>query len=70
MSARSGLAAGLGVELGEDGRIGCDVHGRTNVPGVYGAGDVVRGLNQVSVAVGEGSAAAIDVHNGLPRNYA
>ena len=70
VDARSGLAAGLGVALGKDGRMACDEHGRTNVPGVYGAGDVVRGLNQVSVAVGEGSAAAIDIHNGLPRNYA
>lgn len=70
VQARSGLAASLGVTLGDDGRMACDVHGRTDVPGVYGAGDIVRGLNQVSVAVGEGSAAALDVHNGLPRNYA
>ncbi|MBE7219734.1 MAG: NAD(P)/FAD-dependent oxidoreductase [Caulobacteraceae bacterium] len=68
--ARSRLAARLGVRLGEDGRMDADLHGRTDVAHVWGAGDIVHGLNQIAVAVGEGSAAAIDMHNSLPRNYA
>ena len=70
VTARSGLAADLGAELGDDGRMVCDAHGASNVEGLYGAGDIVRGLNQVSVAAAEGSIAAVAIHNGLPRNYA
>ncbi len=70
VTPRTRLARDLGVALGDDGRLDCDLHGRTGAPGVWAAGDIVHGLNQVAVAVGEGSAAAIDVHNSLPRNYA
>ena len=40
-------------------------HQETSVPGLYAAGDVVRGLNQISTAEGEGAIAATDVHNRL-----
>ncbi|MDB5467662.1 MAG: thioredoxin reductase, partial [Phenylobacterium sp.] len=40
-------------------------HQETSVPGLYAAGDVVRGLNQISTAEGEGAIAATDVHNAL-----
>lgn len=70
VAARNDLARQLGAELGSDGRMMCDEHGRSNVPGLYGAGDIVRGLNQISVATAEGSVTAIAIHNSLPRNYA
>ncbi len=70
VTARSAIAAQLGVALGPDGRMDCDLHGRTAVEHVWGAGDIVHGLNQIAVAVGEGASAAIDIHNSLPRNFA
>jgi thioredoxin reductase (NADPH) len=36
------------------------------VKGLYAAGDLVRGLNQIAVAVGEAAIAATAVHNALP----
>ena len=67
---KNGLAVQVGAELGEDGRLVCDDHGRTSVPGLYAAGDIVRGLNQVVVAFAEAAVAATAVHNSLPRNFA
>ena len=60
----------MGARLGEDGRLEVDAHGMTSMEGVYAAGDLVRGLNQVAVAYGEAAQAAIAVHNSLPRNFA
>jgi thioredoxin reductase (NADPH) len=37
------------------------------VPGLYAAGDVVRGLNQISVATGGAAIAAAAMHLALPR---
>lgn len=70
VTPRNDLARQIGAELGPDGRMVCDEHGRTNIQGLYGAGDIVRGLNQISVATAEGSITAIAIHNSLPRNYA
>jgi thioredoxin reductase (NADPH) len=44
-----------------------DEHLRTNVPGLYAAGDIVKALNQISVAVGHAAIAATDIHNSLTR---
>lgn len=53
------LAVSLGVRLNEDGYIEADTEGRTNVPGVFAAGDVTRLFShQVVTAAHEGSAAA------------
>jgi thioredoxin reductase (NADPH) len=35
------------------------------VPGLYAAGDVVAGLNQLSVATGHAAIAATHIHNDL-----
>ena len=67
---RNVLARSVGARLGEDGRLEVDARCMTSVDGVYAAGDLVRGLNQVAVAWGEAAQAAIAVHNSLPRNYA
>ena len=42
-----------------------DDHQATSVPGVYAAGDVVRGLNQIAVATAEAAVAATAIHNAL-----
>jgi len=65
-SARSGLAARLGVETAECDKIVVDDHQRTSVPGLYAIGDVVRGLNQIAVAAGQAAIAATAIHNALP----
>ncbi|CAI48785.1 thioredoxin-disulfide reductase [Natronomonas pharaonis DSM 2160] len=59
------LAESLGVELNDDGTIGVDDHGRTNVDGVYAVGDVTPGHNQIPVAMGEGARCGIGNHYDL-----
>ena len=57
---------GIGAALiDETGCILVDRHQRTNVPGVYAAGDVVLGLDQISHAMGEGGVAATTIRNDL-----
>ncbi len=54
-----GLAKELGVTLADNGYIETDVEQKTNVPGVYAAGDVTRiHSHQVTTAVHEGATAA------------
>ena len=60
------LAQQLGAEL-HDGNIKVDSHQRTSVPGVYAAGDVVLGLDQISHAMGEGGVAATTIRNDLAK---
>lgn len=60
------LAAQIGVALNpETGCITVDSHQRTSVPGVYAAGDIVIGLDQISHAMGEGGVAATTIRNDL-----
>jgi thioredoxin reductase (NADPH) len=59
------LAAGLDVEMDTQGRLVVDEHQNTSAPGLYAAGDLVRGLNQLTVAEAEGAIAATDIHNRL-----
>lgn len=62
---RSKLAVEAGAKLDENGRLLVGEHQETSVPGLYAAGDVVRGLNQISTAEGEGAIAATHIHNSL-----
>jgi thioredoxin reductase (NADPH) len=62
---RSQLAVRAGAKLDGSGRLVVGEHQETSVPGLYAAGDVVRGLNQISTAEGEGAIAATDIHNRL-----
>jgi thioredoxin reductase (NADPH) len=64
-TAHCGLAHGLGALLTEDGCIKVDAHQRTNLPGLYAAGDVVIGLDQISHAMGEAGVAATTLRNDL-----
>jgi thioredoxin reductase (NADPH) len=62
------LAEQLGARLNEDGCIGVDAHQRTSVPGLYAAGDVVIGLDQISHAMGDGGVAATTIRNDLAKD--
>ena len=55
----------VGATLAEDGCFLCDEKMRTSVPGLYAAGDVVHGLDQISHAMGEGGQAATTIRNDL-----
>ncbi len=59
------LAEQAGARLGENGCIAVDRHQRTSIPGLYAAGDVVIGLDQISHAMGEGGVAATTIRNDL-----
>jgi thioredoxin reductase (NADPH) len=66
LHARSDLATTLGAEHDGDGALIVDEHQLTSVPGLYAAGDVVQGLAQISVAMGQAAIAATAIHNELP----
>ena len=59
------LAQALGARRDDDGRLTVDAHQMTSVDGLYAAGDVVRGLNQIAVATAEAAVAATAIHNAL-----
>jgi thioredoxin reductase (NADPH) len=65
-TARSELAVQLGAETADCGDIVVDDHQATSVAGLYAVGDVVPGLNQISVAAGQAAVAATRIHNTLP----
>jgi len=64
-----GLANKIGVELTGDGYIKHDSHHRTNIPGIYSAGDVEGGYKQIVTAAGQGSGAAISIFEDLMNPY-
>ena len=55
----------VGAKLADDGCFRCDSNQRTSVSGLYAAGDVVHGLDQISHAMGEGGVAATTIRNDL-----
>ena len=59
------LGTMVGAKLADDGCFLCDSHQRTSVQGLYAAGDVVHGLDQISHAMGEGGVAATTIRNDL-----
>jgi thioredoxin reductase (NADPH) len=62
---RNELATALGARCDENNALIVNAHQQTSVEGVYAAGDVVRGLNQVVVGAAEAALAATDIHNRL-----
>ncbi|MEO5867869.1 MAG: NAD(P)/FAD-dependent oxidoreductase [Sphingomonas sp.] len=60
---RSKLAVAAGARASEDGCLEVDDHQRTSVPGMFAAGDVVKGLDQISHAMGEAGVAATTIRN-------
>jgi len=65
VTANVQLAREAGARLSEDGRLVVDDHQQTSLPGLYAAGDVVKGLNQIAVATAEAAIAATAIHNRL-----
>lgn len=63
------LAQRIGVELTEDGYIKKDARHRTNIPGIYSAGDVEGGYKQIVIAAGQGSEAAMALFEDLINPY-
>jgi thioredoxin reductase (NADPH) len=59
------LAEMVGAKLSSANCVVVDSHMRTSVPGLYGAGDVVIGLDQISHAMGQGGVAATTIRNDL-----
>jgi len=63
------LARKIGIELTEQGFIRVDKNHRTNIPGIYAAGDVEGGYRQIVTAAGQGSGAAITIFEDLVNPY-
>jgi thioredoxin reductase (NADPH) len=60
---RSHLAVTAGARADPEGCLEVDAHQRTSVPGLFAAGDVARGLDQISHAMGEAGVAATTIRN-------
>ena len=66
----SQIAKEAGVEVTEDGYIKIDIFQRTNITGVYAAGDVTdHPVKQVGTAVGQGITAALEAYGFIRRPY-
>ncbi|MDP2647568.1 MAG: thioredoxin-disulfide reductase [Desulfobacterales bacterium] len=63
------LARKIGIELTPEGFIRRDAKHRTNIPGVYSAGDVEGGYKQIVTAAGQGSEAALSIFEDLINPY-
>ena len=67
---RSDLARDLGVECDERGDLLVDQRRlQTSIPSLYAVGDVVNGLNQISVAAGHAAIAATAIHHKLSKDF-
>ncbi len=62
---RNELARSAGFETGADGCLPEDAFARPLLPGLFAAGDVLAGLDQISTATGHGALAATRLHNWL-----
>jgi thioredoxin reductase (NADPH) len=63
------IAQSLGLKLDENGYIMVDNEQRTNVRGVYAAGDITGGLRQVVTACAKGAIAALSATEVLGKKY-
>ena len=63
------LAKKLGVELTPEGYIKQDSRHRTNIHGIYAAGDVEGGYKQIVIAAGKGAEAAMTIFEDLMNPY-
>ena len=62
---QSNLAVSLGADVSDEGQVKVDLQQRTSIRGLYAAGDVVLGLDQISHAMGGGGVAATAIRNDL-----
>ena len=63
------LATKIGIELTPDGYIKQDSQHRTNIPGIYSAGDVEGGYKQIVTASGQGAGAAMTIFEDIINPY-
>ena len=63
------VAKQLGAKLDKAGYIKVDSRQRTSLKGVYAAGDVTGGIKQITVAVGQGSVAAITAFEDITNKH-
>ncbi|MGE5256298.1 MAG: FAD-dependent oxidoreductase [Hyphomicrobiales bacterium] len=63
------LAKKLGLELNDNGYIKHDGRHRTNLPGIYSAGDVEGGYKQIVTASGQGAEAAMAIFEDMINPY-
>ncbi|MDW5317655.1 NAD(P)/FAD-dependent oxidoreductase [Rhizobium sp. PL01] len=64
---QSDLAIDVGARISNDGCPVVDSHQRTTVKGVYAAGDLVLGLDQICHAMGQAAVAATSIRNDLAK---
>jgi len=64
-TAQTDLAARLGVALDDGGYVECDAKQKTSIDRVYAVGDIIDGLDQIAVAMGQAAIAATAIHNDL-----
>ncbi|CCE08180.1 putative thioredoxin reductase (FAD/NAD binding domain) [Bradyrhizobium sp. STM 3843] len=69
-AVRSDLAMQLGASHTPDGFLKVDDKQRSDIDHLYGIGDVVTDLHQISVAFGHAAVAACHAHHSLPMRYA
>jgi len=62
------VAKMLGAKINKEGYIETNGRQQTSVKGIYAAGDVTGGIKQITVAVGQGSVAAISAFEDLSNN--
>lgn len=66
----SQLAKSSGIEVDREGYIKVDIRQRTNMPGVYAAGDVTNHpVKQVGTAVGQGITASLEAYGHIKHPY-
>jgi thioredoxin reductase (NADPH) len=63
------LARRIGIQLTPEGYIQKDARHRTNIPGIYSAGDVEGGYKQIVTAAGQGAEAALAIFEDLVNPY-
>ena len=63
------IAKELNIKLDEKGFVIVDRNQRTNIPGIYAAGDITGGLRQIITACAEGAIAALSTTEVLNKKY-
>lgn len=63
------LAKNLGIETDEEGYIKVDSGQRTNIKGIYAAGDITGGIKQIVTAVSQGAVAAMTIFEDISNPY-
>ena len=61
------IAKDIGAEIDEMNYIIVDKDQQTNIPGIYAAGDITGGVNQLVVACGEGAVAAVNAYTHIKK---